>query len=656
MRDRVKFYGNRDMIIGYMLEKALAVLKKFDSSRTDYKVNDVLELYNVKQYIDAKILRQDFTDSDRSFFSDGNAKLIDKVVGKFFSTIDDSEIIKLSGKIERDYEEDFLELLGKYNVCKKVSGEAFIKFVNANKIPLFYIIAHQKLVDAYDREIREFMLCDDQSVEILINKYLKKSLSRPIFLPKSLSDEDKEQIVKNYISSNIVHPGTLELIASLPIIGDFKISDEVRLSAKERYEIEIKKFFDRSKGQGFQTEMMAGISEEQDEPSIESYENGKLSISVSAKWIKENLDFPTLLNNFIYIYQFVDKEFRIELISKPNQMSTLERVFTNTELKNIYLKSSVFDIYNNFAVLKMISYCEYLKNSCDIRMEDILQWFFDKYLVDEFGIKDFIVNMPSKGSTYLEKCRTICSEFESILKQYNVLVTSGAVNHSLIEISSKPMDYISINSYMPDKYIYLNEDNTSCQNTLHWLFSDQTMLTYIPSREFDEKYDCLYELLFHETINILDYQDYQQKIIEMLINEKIVKKDDMGNLSLYNLPEAAILLDLYKNGFASNSFLKRHKLESAISSLKTKNWIYFQSSLLAQPECDYLDFYLNKSKYTNGQDLRNTYLHGTQRKHGTDDDLHRVNYYRLLMFVVMIITKINEELCYIDEIKEKDNK
>ena len=83
-----------------------------------------------------------------------------------------------------------------------------------------------------------------------------------------------------------------------------------------------------------------------------------------------------------------------------------------------------------------------------------------------------------------------------------------------------------------------------------------------------------------------------------------------------------------------------------MKNLQQKCWIYNESSLFAKQECDYLDFYLNKSKFTNGQDLRNTYLHGTQRKRGADIDLHRVNYYRLLMFVVMAIIKINEELCY----------
>ena len=74
--------------------------------------------------------------------------------------------------------------------------------------------------------------------------------------------------------------------------------------------------------------------------------------------------------------------------------------------------------------------------------------------------------MPSPGSTYLEKCRTICCEFESILKQYDVLVKFGYINHDYIELSSKPMDYSAIKSFIPEKYIYLNKDNKDCQGAL----------------------------------------------------------------------------------------------------------------------------------------------------------------------------------------------
>ena len=656
MSNRVKFYGKADMANGYMLEKTLPILQQLKLSKEYVNINDVIELYNVYKFINAHIFRKDFNSEEKALFNEENSKIINQIIGRFFSKVDNGTIANYFGKIEREYIEDVLELFEKYKVHKRISWDSFKYFIDSNHIPLFYIVECEKIVNTFDNDIKELILKDNQSIDLLITKYLKKSPARQVFLPKSLSIEDKEQIVKNYIASAMVHPGTLELIINLPVNSDFKISDDTRLAAKNRYDQEMDNLFVKSENSGFQTTIEAEINNKQKEPVIIDYKENRFYISVSSKWIRDNLDYPTLLNNFIHIYNFVDKENRIEFISKPNQISALERVFMDTDLKKVYIKGSFFDIYNNFAVVAMVSYCEFLEKECNIRIEEVLQWFFDEYLVSEFNIHDFIVNMPSSGSSYLEKCRTICCEFESILKQYEALVKFGTINHDFIELSSRPMDYHAINSLMPDKYIYLNETNQDCKNTLYLLFSDQTMLTYLPHRKDVEGYNCLYELLINTTVNISEYEDYQLNDIKWLIIKGILKQDSQGNLTLHDKLEAIILCDLYKNGFVSNQFLERFQLNKPLKNLQQKRWIYKESSLFAKQECDYLDFYLNKSKFTNGQDLRNTYLHGTQRKRGADIDLHRVNYYRLLMFVVITIIKINEELCYKDECMEKSDK
>ena len=656
MSNRVKFYGKADMANGYMLEKALPILQQLKLSKEYVNINDVIELYNVYKFINAQIFRKDFNSEEKALFNEENSKIINQIIGRFFSKVDNGTIANYFGKIEREYIEDVLELFDKYKVHKRISWDSFKHFIDSNHIPLFYFVVCEKIVNTFDNDIKELILKDNQSIDLLITKYLKKSPARQVFLPKSLSIEDKEQIVKNYIASAMVHPGTLELIINLPVNSDFKISDDTRLAAKNRYDQEMDNLFVKSENSGFQTTIEAEINNKQKEPVIIDYKENRFYISVSSKWIRDNLDYPTLLNNFIHIYNFVDKENRIEFISKPNQISALERVFMDTDLKKVYIKGSFFDIYNNFAVVAMVSYCEFLEKECNIRIEEVLQWFFDEYLVSEFNIHDFIVNMPSSGSSYVEKCRTICCEFESILKQYEALVKFGTINHDFIELSSRPMDYHAINSLMPDKYIYLNETNQDCKNTLYLLFSDQTMLTYLPHRKDVEGYNCLYELLINTTVNISEYEDYQLNDIKWLIIKGILKQDSQGNLTLHDKLEAIILCDLYKNGFVSNQFLERFQLNKPLKNLQQKRWIYKESSLFAKQECDYLDFYLNKSKFTNGQDLRNTYLHGTQRKRGADIDLHRVNYYRLLMFVVITIIKINEELCYKDECMEKSDK
>lgn len=335
MSNRVKFYGKADMANGYMLEKALPILQQLKLSKEYVNINDVIELYNVYKFINAQIFRKDFNSEEKALFNEENSKIINQIIGRFFSKVDNGTIANYFGKIEREYIEDVLELFDKYKVHKRISWDSFKHFIDSNHIPLFYIVECEKIVNTFDNDIKELILKDNQSIDLLITKYLKKSPARQVFLPKSLSIEDKEQIVKNYIASAMVHPGTLELIINLPVNSDFKISDDTRLAAKNRYDQEMDNLFVKSENSGFQTTIEAEINNKQKEPVIIDYKENRFYISVSSKWIRDNLDYPTLLNNFIHIYNFVDKENRIEFISKPNQISALERVFMEFK-KSVY--------------------------------------------------------------------------------------------------------------------------------------------------------------------------------------------------------------------------------------------------------------------------------------------------------------------------------
>ncbi len=76
--------------------------------------------------------------------------------------------------------------------------------------------------------------------------------------------------------------------------------------------------------------------------------------------------------------------------------------------------------------------------------------------------------------------------------------------------------------------------------------------------------------------------------------------------------------------------------------MESRGIVTFESTLLSRNEQDYLDFYLNKSKFTNGYDLRNSYLHGTNVY---DENQHQADYYSILKLLIIIVIKINDDLC-----------
>ena len=55
---------------------------------------------------------------------------------------------------------------------------------------------------------------------------------------------------------------------------------------------------------------------------------------------------------------------------------------------------------------------------------------------------------------------------------------------------------------------------------------------------------------------------------------------------------------------------------------------------------------MNRKDFGNSLDLRNLYLHGTQ---GHDENTHKNHYYKFLELLIILIIKINDDLCVYEE-------
>ena len=92
------------------------------------------------------------------------------------------------------------------------------------------------------------------------------------------------------------------------------------------------------------------------------------------------------------------------------------------------------------------------------------------------------------------------------------------------------------------------------------------------------------------------------------------------------------------------SYIK--SIKSLIEELVKKNVLEYGTSLLSKPEQDYFNYILNRAEFSNGLDLRNRYVHGTQP---IDEKSHEQDYSTLLRLLVLLVLKINEEFCLADE-------
>ena len=94
MKDRIKFFSVNDLSIGFYLELLKKKLDKFDDTIEYNDINDVLELKNIKQFVENNIFHKDWTEQEIGKYRNMNFL---KVIRKFFGNITDENImIKLS--------------------------------------------------------------------------------------------------------------------------------------------------------------------------------------------------------------------------------------------------------------------------------------------------------------------------------------------------------------------------------------------------------------------------------------------------------------------------------------------------------------------------------------------------------------------------------
>lgn len=185
------------------------------------------------------------------------------------------------------------------------------------------------------------------------------------------------------------------------------------------------------------------------------FEESHLICSYDLNWIEENVrNYSTILNNFIYLFDYVDEQMRWTMVSKISNSSIFERYgFINS--KNDYHINFCFNIINYLSNLQMGSYI-YELDKLGVRIEEVISCFFKVYLSREFNINDFNINVPSKNSNFLEKCRFILPEIDSCLKQYNYYVDDGKIDSELVQISSSHLFFNDVKSLIPNKYVYSN--------------------------------------------------------------------------------------------------------------------------------------------------------------------------------------------------------
>ncbi len=641
--NRVKYYSTNDLLFGYNLSKIETLsIPKFET----IDINDAIEFFEIKRYFDAETRNKDWGDADYDEYKEKSKKLLG-LTKRFFNQIDSDNIITLYKSVELDYHSSFWLLFDNCKLYDKISPETFDELINGERVSPNDLFLHKNIVHRYGGVLRKYILSNEFCVRIILHVYDQEyTQDEKLTLPTELTGEDICNYLENYIDGEHPDPNELKTIVNMHYSNRFPITDEVRLKAKRRYALELEAIMKNSAG-GLSQGILISFSDDQDEAMICTQNDHEFNISYSLKWLLESLDYPSILNNFIYVFEFVDfPQMRCTHVNKKSQTGLLERIHASNSSR-VYPSNYIFEFLNSIASLQMHIYFEFLLKQ-NIRLEDVIKWFFTEQLQSEFDCAEIRMSMPSPDGTYAEKCSSIITAFESVLKQYSLYIKNGEIDFELVGMSTTPLLFGDIKSLVTDKYIYgVGEEY---KRLSFWFFSDQCTFSYVERIYNDGRhYDTLIELLRKENIYLSDYRESEAGAFKKMAEHGLVIIRDDERIELGDKSKLAILRDLYQNDVISRWHYPP-KAQEAILDFLEKGVVETRSTLFSQPEINYLNYLLNRSEYSNGLEIRNRYIHGIQQVN-TDEDEHKQNYFVLLRLFVLLAIKINDDFC-LKELKE----
>ena len=638
--DRIKYFNSSDLMYARNFDR-------FENMQipefSEIDINDAIEFYEIKRYFDKGICHKDWT-AEKLLSFQKKANTLYGLCVRYIGSLTNESIVDKFLTIEKYYRKDFWKV---FEICKlynNIDDDIFIKLIQCKNSEVFELLKNKKIVQRYGKILRNYICTKENSIDIVLYAYEQDyTENEKIFLPDELIDQDIVSIISVYLAGEKVDINNLSRVINMRYTKKFPIDDRIRLKAKQRYDEESQKLLGEN---GISVFFSTNQIDE-----IKKKRNGKkFEISYSTKWLSEHLDYQTILNNFIYIFQFVDvPQVRFLHVSKKSEFGVLEKNFLISKSKRIYPRGISFESSNILAQSQINKYYNFLKSE-NIYLEYVLEWCFTEYLQKEFKCDKITLLFPNKEISYAEKCTIIITTIESLIKQFTLYAVDGKINHDLMLISSGSVSFSKIPSLVKRKYIYSNAEKFDKVASL--LFSNQCPFLYVERiYDQDKEYSCLMELLLNEEISLYDYDDREQELFDELLKYNLVKVGEDKRVYIGNENKVYILKDLYENEVISK-WNYDSKYYGDMQKLLDENLIREESSLFSNLEVNYLNYLLNSSEFVDGFDLRNKYAHGIQQVI-TDENVHYNNYLIFLRILVLFAIKINDDFCIKERLENK---
>lgn len=639
MQERVHYYSPYDMSIPFNWQRAEIVVENYKNGWRPQDICDVVELYNIWLFVENDVAKKDWTEDTLQLIrSDFNKE----VVG-FFSVLKRDTWVAVFRQLEYDYKRHFWAILDRFNIDGLLDLASIREAIEGSSWALRDMLSRERLVSKNQGVLGELLKENEHTAEWLLQEYVQKDTSGGedrLYFPLSLSYQDKEDIISRYLDQDEPNLNYVRLVLVARKDANLRLSDAVKLKASRVERRLNEKYF--SPEHAIQHTYGVSISNAPGKPLkwVEPGDRGDLVLCYSKEWM---LRFrgPELLHYIRFGFEFLTKNGMVSLVSKDSDSGVFERTIGMSG-KFSYQTNFAFRYLEAISLMQITAMQQVLADE-GTNIETSLKAFYEQFLKEKYGYSSGKLSLADSTADWITKCKAIAPEIDAIAHRYDQYAKTGSVDEELLMISSDNVRVTEVNSANPGRYYNIKGKPGDLYRLFYLFFSDQSMLTFVePFKE--NQYGSFYKLLSEQDgmIPYDNYQDYQLRDIDYLIENGYLSKGDDGMLFVEKPMEISLLKQLYEYHSCPAHIYGEFE-KGLLHEMEQKGWIEKDNHLLSVEERNYFDYYMYNTRYTNGPALRNRYAHGSYAE-PEKDGIHRNNYNRLLILLILELLKIEDDL------------
>lgn len=636
---RVRYFSQRDMMIGYNLQNLEERLRDFDANIFVNGINDVMELYHIKQHIDNGNHLVKWTEEDIKNY-ESVVKPFPGIIVKFLQGIPKDKLFEEYQNLEWGYESTFWEIVANYNLLDLID-EVFLNRVLEKPNKLRVLLQQKRVVDKFKVFFHTQLLQNPNSAHILLDKFARTGIEFgndiEYYLPSTLTIEEKEQIIIDFLNQE--EPNLNYVRVALHVKDN---PEQLVLGPKTRLLAEDveKRLNDNIVDNATLVQFSYGVefdSKEGIPPTrTENREDGLMHIH-STRYIEKLDDIGKILV-FGNLFGLLGEGCLINLVNKDYETDGLELAFMDRG-KDAYFMNQACEYRNHLAVMNTHLYRAILP-SLEKWLETLIKSFYEKHFKEDYFYPSLVLTIPSDDSDWMAKCRTIMPELDAVAKQYDLFVEEGDIDPRLYALG-KPMLVTDVKSMFTNKYVELKGKPEELLKPMCFLYRTAEVLHVIDGYDTTDIHDFISFITEKDIPYDVYTDDYRKECIDYLIEQGYIHTDDNNMLKPRNIPAIKVLGILWRHRVVSYWHCKKEE-RAVIEEWLSNGYLKTDDHLLCESERNLYSYYLNNNKYTNGPAIRNMYAHGAIPM-GDDVQVHAKNYYILLTLLVLLLLKIEDE-------------